>query len=178
MKYFFILFISIILAACSSNEEQLSTEETVKEKEAIVEVLKAYNRAYEKKNFPAMVEYLANDLTFFGSDSAETIKSLTEFKEAIQKQWEETDSMRYGEMTDVYILLDSKGRIASTIYGIPLDLWTNGNHIHLFLRVARTLKKEGGKWVIVSGITGITVASKSPKELLPKKAEAPPESQP
>lgn len=173
MKFYFTLFISFILIACSSKEEQLSTEETVREKEAIVETLRAYNKAYEKKNFPAMVEYLANDLTFFGSDSAETIKSLTEFKEAIQKQWEETDSMRYGEMTDIYILLDSKGKIASAIYGIPLDLWTNGNYIHLFLRVARTLKKEGGKWVIASGITGITVASKSPKELLPKKQETP-----
>jgi ketosteroid isomerase-like protein len=113
-----------------------------------------------------MVRYLANDLTFFGSDSAETIKSLSEFKVAIEKQWQDIDSMRYGDMVDVYILMDSKGKLASAIYGIPLELWSGGKNVRLFLRVARTLKKEGGNWVIVSGITGITRASKSIKEIM------------
>jgi hypothetical protein len=112
-----------------------------------------------------MVRYLANDLTIFGSDSGETVKSLSEFKVAIEKQWQEIDSMKYGDMMDIYILMDSKGKIASAIYGVPLRLWSGGRSVHLFLRVARTLKKEGGSWVIASGITGITRSSKSIKEL-------------
>ncbi len=167
MFSFFLMF----LYSCSREDTQLSTEELVKEKDAVVAVLEAYNRAYEQKNFNAMVDYLANDLTFFGSDSAETIKSLTEFKEAIQKQWEEVDSMKYGKMQDIFVLVDSKGKIASAIFGVPLDMWVNGNYVHLFLRIARTLKKEGGKWVIVSGITGITIASKSPKELIKQQQQ-------
>ncbi len=166
MKYFVTLFILFLLFSCSTSEEQLSTEEEVKEKDKVIEVLKAYNKAYEKKNFSEMVRYLANDLTFFGSDSAETIKSLSEFKVAIEKQWEDIDSMRYGNMVDIFVLIDSKGKLASAIYGIPLELWTNGKYVRLFLRVARTLKKEGGNWVIASGITGITRASKSVKELV------------
>ncbi len=166
MKFFIPLFILLLLFSCSTSEEQLSTEEEVKEKDKVIEVLKAYNKAYEKKNFSEMVRYLANDLTFFGSDSAETIKSLSEFKVAIEKQWEDIDSMRYGDMVDIFILMDSKGKLASAIYGIPLELWTNGKNVRLFLRVARTLKKEGGNWVIASGITGITRASKSVKELI------------
>lgn len=166
MKFFIPLFILFLLFSCSTSEEQLSTEEEVKEKDKVIEVLKAYNKAYEKKNFSEMVRYLANDLTFFGSDSAETIKSLSEFKVAIEKQWEDIDSMRYGDMVDIFILMDSKGKLASAIYGIPLELWTNGKNVRLFLRVARTLKKEGGNWVIASGITGITRASKSVKELI------------
>jgi ketosteroid isomerase-like protein len=166
MKYFLTIFILLVLFACSTNEEQLSTEEEVKEKDKVIEVLKAYNKAYEKKNFSEMVRYLANDLTFFGSDSAETIKSLSEFKVAIEKQWQDIDSMHYGDMVDVYILMDSKGKLASAIYGVPLELWSGRKNVRLFLRVARTLKKEGGNWVIVSGITGITRASKSIKEIM------------
>lgn len=165
MKFFLPFLLLLFLVSCSSSEEQLSTEEEVREKEKIVDVLKSYNKAYEKKNFSEMVRYLANDLTFFGSDSGETVKSLSEFKIAIEKQWQEIDSMKYGDMVDVYILMDSRGRIASAIYGIPLQLWSNGRSVHLFLRVARTLKKEGGNWVIASGITGITRASKSVKDL-------------
>lgn len=166
MKYFITVFIILFLFACSTSEEQLTTEEMVKEKDAVLAVLQSYNNAYEHKNFPAMVDYLANDLTFFGSDSAEVIKSLTEFKEQIQKQWADMDTIRYGTMTDIFILLDPKGKVASVIYGIPMDIWTKGNQIHLFLRVSRTLKKEGGKWVIVSGITSITRASKTATEIL------------
>ncbi|MFN3307453.1 MAG: nuclear transport factor 2 family protein [Candidatus Kapaibacteriota bacterium] len=166
MKYLIPILILTFIIACSSSDEQISTEEEIKEKEKVVEVLKAYNNAYQKKNFSEMVRYLANDLTFFGSDSGETVKSLTEFKIAIEKQWEDIDSMRFGEMSDIYILMDSRGRIASVIYGVPLQIWSGGKNVSLFLRVARTLKKEGGNWVIASGITGITRASKSVKELL------------
>lgn len=166
MKFLLPFLILSLLVSCLSSEEQLSTEEEIKEKEKVVEVLKAYNYAYQKKNFTEMVRYLANDLTFFGSDSGETVKSLTEFKIAIEKQWEDVDSMKFGEMSDIYILMDSRGRIASAIYGIPLQIWSKGKGVNLFLRVARTLKKEGGNWVIASGITGITRASKSVKELL------------
>lgn len=165
MKFLLPFLLVFLLLSCSTSEEQLSTEEEVREKEKIVEVLKSYNRAYEKKNFSEMVRFLANDLTFFGSDSGETVKSLSEFKVAIEKQWQEIDSMKYGDMVDIYILMDSKGKIASAIYGVPLQLWSNGRSVHLFLRVARTLKKEGGNWVIASGITGITRASKSVKDL-------------
>lgn len=165
MKYLLLSFFFMILFSCST-EDRISIEEEVKEKEKVVEVLKAYNKAYEKKNFSEMVRYLANDLIFFGSDSGETVKSLTEFKIAIEKQWEDIDSMRYGDMVDVYILMDSRGKIASAIYGVPVQYWTNGKSVRLFLRVARTLKKEGGNWVIASGITGITRPSKSVKELL------------
>ncbi|ROL57759.1 DUF4440 domain-containing protein [Bacteroidetes/Chlorobi group bacterium Naka2016] len=165
MRYFLPILLMFLLLSCSTSEDQLSTEEEVKEKERIVEVLKAYNKAYEKKNFSEMVRFLANDLTFFGSDSGETVKSLSEFKIAIEKQWQEVDSMKYGDMVDVYILMDSKGKIASAIYGVPLQMWSNGKSVNLFLRVARTLKKEGGNWVIASGITGITRTSKSVKDL-------------
>ncbi len=166
MKYLLPILILTFLFSCTGSDEQLSTEEEIKEKEKVVEVLKAYNYAYQKKNFSEMVRYLANDLTFFGSDSGETVKSLTEFKIAIEKQWEDVDSMKFGEMSDIYILMDSRGRIASAIYGVPLQIWSGGKGVTLFLRIARTLKKEGGNWVIASGITGITRASKSVKELL------------
>ncbi|MGB9913366.1 MAG: hypothetical protein ACPLRO_08375, partial [Candidatus Kapaibacteriota bacterium] len=66
MKYFLLFLLTFILLSCSTSEEQLSTEEEVREKEKIVELLKAYNKAYERKNFSEMVRYLANDLTFFG----------------------------------------------------------------------------------------------------------------
>lgn len=166
MKYFLTSFIVLLFFSCSTSQDQLSTEEMIKEKEAVIAVLNAYNKAYEQKNFPAMVDYLANDLTFFGSDSAEVIKSLTEFKEQIQKQWADMDTIRYGKMTDIFVLIDPKGKIASVIYGIPMDIWTKDSNIHLFLRVSRTLKKEGGRWVIVSGITSLTRASKSATEIL------------
>ncbi|MFW5662923.1 MAG: nuclear transport factor 2 family protein, partial [Bacteroidota bacterium] len=152
---YLILIISLVLLSCSRQREYLTPMEIEEEKETVIEVCKKFNEASEEKSFSKIVETLGHEIMFFGTDSAEVIKSFPEFKQNFIAQWEEYDVLDYGEMRDVAVFMDDDATLASVIFGIPLYVKKTGYENRYYLRVARTLKKEENKWVIVSGIVGI-----------------------
>ena len=154
-KYLLFLFLLIIVASCAPSVEPLTDKEIQTEKNAILDVIKAYNTASQEKDFAGILPTLADDVIFFGTDSAEVIRNLNEFKRKITEQFNEVDEVRYGKMSDVSILIDPYGKFASIIYGMPLTVVKDNKIENLFVRVARTLRKEDGRWVIASGIIGV-----------------------
>ncbi|TAL69811.1 MAG: hypothetical protein EPN82_04095 [Bacteroidetes bacterium] len=151
-------FISILIIAfaCAPKEKELTADQIANEKQAIIKVMKEYNSASEAKSWSRLVETLASEVRFYGTDSAEVITTFDDYKEKILNQWNLFDSQKYGNMTDIHIEMDPSATFASIIYGIPFDVTIGQKIAHLFLRIQRTLKKENDKWVIVSGIVGAT----------------------
>jgi ketosteroid isomerase-like protein len=154
-KYLPFLILLILVASCAPSVEPLTNQEIEAEKQAVIEVMKSYNAAFQQKDFAGILPTLATDVVFFGTDSAEVIKNLNEFKRKLTEQFNDVDEMRYGEMSDISIQMDPYGNFASIIYGMPLTVVKDNIIEHLFLRVARTLRKEDGRWVIISGIIGV-----------------------
>lgn len=152
---FFGISLILVLNACSPKEKYPTPTEIEAEKQAIIKVINDYNRANENENFSEIVETLANEVVFFGTDSAEVIKTIADYKEAIIKQWDEYDSMKYYDLKDVSIFMDDKATWATIYFGMPADLSRNNVKQHYYLRGSRTLKKEDGKWHIASGTLGI-----------------------
>lgn len=149
----------IMLIACGPASDDLTPEEIAREKEAVVQVIKTYNEAMQKKNFAGIVPTLSEDVIFYGTDSSEIIKSLSEYKQKLTQQFNSYDQMIYGDMVNVEIFMDKRGTLASIIYGIPTTLNKGGQSERLFLRTSRTLKKEQGNWHIISGVVGIVGTS-------------------
>jgi len=164
-KLFYLLIITIfILPSCQTEQKYLTVEEIKKEETEILKVLVAYNKASEDKNFAELLKTLADSVVFFGSDQGEVIKTFADYKEAIQKQWEEYEYTKYGDITDLFIAMDNRATLASVIYGVPLQAkLKNGINEEVFLRVSRTLRKQNDKWVIVSGITSIPRVKPTPQ---------------
>lgn len=166
---FFILIVTLI--SCGPQKApELTPEERKKEEEAVMRVIKEYNAAYQTKNYSQLTETLSEDVIFFGSDSAETIKSLTQFKKKIEEDTQNT-TYKYGEPVDVHIIMDNGATVASVIYGMSTTLtFSEGNlkdkQASFFLRVARTLKKSKGRWYIASGIISITQTSQASSEIM------------
>jgi hypothetical protein len=148
------LFFLIFLAGCAPQKQGLTFQDIEKEKQVIIQVMKDYNKAAEEKNFSAMIETLAGEVIFFGTDSSEVIKTIADLRTKMQEQWKAFDKMKYGDMYDVSIQMDDNATLASIIFGTPLEITIGDQTAKLFIRVARTLKKEKGQWVIVSGIVG------------------------
>ncbi|MCE5304384.1 MAG: nuclear transport factor 2 family protein [Chloroherpetonaceae bacterium] len=144
-----------VLVSCQTEPRVLTTDEINKEKQAILQVIENYNRASEQKNFAELVNTLADSVTFFGTDEGEVIKTFADFKVAIQKQWDAYDYTKYGPLTDVYIVMDKNATIASVLFGGSFEASLGGKTENLFLRGARTLKKQNDKWVIVSGLLSV-----------------------
>ncbi len=142
------------LASCCPEPKDMTKDQIDAEKEAIIKVVKDYNKASEEKNFSAMVDILASEVIFFGTDSSEIIRSFGEFKRQMLEQWERYDKMDYGDLVDVSIQMDKKATFASIIYGSSCKITKDNTEKLIFLRTQRTLVKEKDKWVIISGIVG------------------------
>lgn len=171
MKAFFpILLIAVILASCGPEKPKaLSDEQIKKEKDAVKNVIEKYNAAYSEKSLYKIVELLAKEPVFFGTDSAETINTMGDFQTEMTKQWSLYKEEKFGPMADVSIQMDDHASFASIIYGMPCEqLHIDGTTSKIYLRYARILKKEKDKWVIVSGIAGATTKGQSNTELLQK----------
>lgn len=145
----------ILLSACDSKKEFLSPLEIETEKENVKEVIQDFHKATEEKNFGKIVETLADEVIFFGTDSSEIIKTFADFKKAIEKQWQDYEKITYDELRDVSIQMDDQATLASIIYGVNAVFVKNGIEEKYYLRIARILRKKNNKWLIVSGIVGI-----------------------
>lgn len=150
------LFMILILVSCGKPEKKfLSPDQIAKEKEKVKKVVEAYNEASEEENFADLVETLADEVQFFGTDSSEIISTFPDFKRAMMKQWDQYDKISYGELKNVFIQMDDQATFASIYFGVPLTITIGDETNHYFLRGNRTLKKEKNKWVIVSGALSI-----------------------
>lgn len=150
----FLILIISLMSACGPEKEEMTSADYKNEEAAIKKVMEDYTKAAEDKDFSAMIETLAGEVIFFGTDSSEVIKTFPDYKDKMNEQWKVFDKIKYGEMYDISIQMDDRATFASIIYGTPCEITIGDQKANLFLRVARTLKKEKGKWVIVSGIVG------------------------
>ncbi|PKL86928.1 MAG: hypothetical protein CVV22_02220 [Ignavibacteriae bacterium HGW-Ignavibacteriae-1] len=154
LQIILILIVSFFLA-CQPKPKFLSPLEIQNEKEKVQKVIVDFHVALEDKNFGKLVETLADEVIFFGTDSSEIIKTFADFKMAIDKQWKDYDKIDYGELRDVSIQMDDNATLASIIYGTNAVITIAGVNVEYYLRIARILRKKDDRWLIVSGIVGI-----------------------
>ncbi|HPU23386.1 MAG TPA: nuclear transport factor 2 family protein [Candidatus Kapabacteria bacterium] len=157
MKKFVLILLSFafIFSACKEEKVALSPERIRIEKDKVLETIKAFHTAYEKKDFGSMIPTLAGEVVFFGTDSGEVITTFSDYKQKMLEQWQEYDIMKYSEPYDVFIEMDPFGNFASIIYGVQLYVKKQNYENTYQVRAARTLRREKDKWVIVSGIVSI-----------------------
>ena len=122
IKILLSLLCIVIVTACTPKERELTTEDITREHQAIMNVMKKNIKATEDKNFSELVETLAKEVVFFGTDSSEVITTFPDFKKKMLNQWSLFDKQKYGEMSDVSIQMDNNATFASMIFGIPFDV--------------------------------------------------------
>lgn len=151
----FSLLMAVLFFGCEPKKQFLTQQEIVVEKEKIKNVIIAFNKASGEENFGKMVEYLSDEVTFFGTDSAEVMKTFAEYKKAIDQQWQVYDKIAYGNLIDETIFIDQQGTLATIFYGTTASVTQQGITNNFYLRGARVLEKKDDKWLIKGGLTGI-----------------------
>ncbi len=162
-----ILSMMIFLVSCGIEKKDDPVVDAEAEKKAVHDVVVLYHKAAEDLNFAQMEETLAENVIFYGTDSAETIKSRAEFQDKF-KQQQSTYKIKYLNLVDETILMDDKATVASIIYGMPINITYDGKVYHAFTRNAKNLKKEKGRWVISSGMIGLAATGPDYTEFLQK----------
>lgn len=149
------MLVAIALSGCEPKKKFLTPEELDLEKEKIKMVIDKFNEASHEKNFGKMVEFLDDEVIFFGTDSSEIIKTFADYKKAIDQQWQVYDKITYSDLNDVSVFIDQEATTATIFYGTNAEVVKSGISNNFYLRGARVLKKKNNKWLIVGGLTGI-----------------------
>lgn len=162
-----IMSLLVFLISCGIEKKDEPPIDLEAEKKAVHDVVVLYHKAAEELNFAKTEETLAENVIFYGTDSAETIKSRAEFQDKF-KQQQTTYKIKYLDLVDETILMDDKATVASIIYGMPINITYDGKEYHAFTRNAKNLKKEKGRWVISSGMIGLAATGPDYTEFLKK----------
>ena len=157
------LLLPFALASCSGHGK-MSPQDLANEKLVVQATATRFWKAYEQKDYAT-----AGELTFFGTDSAEVIKSLAQWEALMKNDWELFDSTHFGDPQNVSIQVSSHGELASLVYEVPDVSLVEGKQVESLDRFAMTLIKENGEWRIIQGMTAVATVGQSSADLVARR---------
>ncbi len=93
----------------------------------------------------------SSNLTFFGSDAAEVVRTRSEWETLMRNDWQLFETTRFGEPRNLAIQISDNGKVGSIVYEVPDISLVEGKSIESLDRFAMTMRKEGDAWRIVQG---------------------------
>jgi hypothetical protein len=159
---------------CSREIVGISKE--IRDKGEIAAALVRFWQAYERKDLATMSGLLTNssDLTFFGSDAAEVIKTRRDWEDLMRNDWQLFESTKFGEPRNLAIQISDDRKLASAVYEVQDVSIVDGKSVESLDRFAVTMRKESGAWRVVHGMTAVATRGQSSAEIVARrKLQAP-----
>lgn len=168
----------LIVSGCGSKEKsgnQATMNDTAAaasndmvEQDAIKKVISDFESAYIAEDWSRIQPLLAGDFRFFGTDSAEVINSVADFRKQMENDWSLVDSVRIGQMRNFSMIMDASREIASVTYEVPYMANMGGQPMRATMRFAQTFRKEGGGWKMARGLVAMATVGQSSAEMAEK----------
>lgn len=157
---------SLWISGCGP--EKLTPAEQAREKMAVEAVVAGFWKAHETKDARSMNRFLtaSPDFLFFGSDSAEVIRTRAQWEAQKRDDVQLFESLRCGALKNFSVLIDERGEFATALGEIPLDVQTGGEGSHSLDRFALVMTKEQGEWRIRQGLITFATVGQSSAELV------------
>jgi len=166
-----LLAIVALLAGCGP--PKTSPGDAAAEKKAIETLVSDFWKGYEAKNVAATLKLYTSsgDLLFFGTDSAEVIRTIPQWENQAKNDWELFQTVKFGALKNIAVLLAGDGELGSIVCEIPVDMTVGGQQSHSLFRFAGIARKENGGWRLVHGMVAIATVGQSSSELVAKMKE-------
>src|SRR5262249_49330500 len=115
-----------------------------REKAELLSTIARFWQAYERKELATMSAVLttSTDLTFFGSDAAEVIRTRQDWENLMRNDWQLFESTKFGEPRTLAIQISEDGKLASAVYEVSDVSLIEGKSVDSLDRFALTLRKE------------------------------------
>jgi len=147
MKYYFVLFIIIILVSCTNNPKKESNKvDAVSEKEAIQTLLNNWHLNASEANFDAYFNAMSDKSIFIGTDASENW-NIEAFKNFSKPHFDKGKAWDFNAI-DRNIYMDTEGNIAW--FDELLDTWMG------ICRGSGVLKKTDNSWKIEHYVLSLT----------------------
>lgn len=157
-----------MITGCKSGG--LTTEEINTEKDKIKTRIETYLLSYTNKDVDKIIAMLSSskDFCFLGSDVLEINKSKSDFQNQLINDWKLFDSVRFGEINNLSIILSECGDLAVAVFDGQMTIIVRGNQSKNFFRMSNTFVKENGLWKLVQVLSSIPSVGESSAELIQK----------
>jgi ketosteroid isomerase-like protein len=168
----FLVLLMVIASGCSSQKP--AAEDIAKEKEAVKAVIADFSQAYQSKDLAGVTKLISSsgEFLFFGTDSAEVLKSKADFETQMNNDWQLFESAKLGEPRNLSIQMSNDGQLAFAIYEASFDATIGGQPSHSLVRFAHGMRKEEGQWRFIQGMAAFATVGQSSAEMAAKMKEA------
>ena len=168
-KSILLLLVASVLTSCVSSRK--APMEVDRDRAEVVATVIRFWQAYERKDLAALSNLLttADDFTFFGSDAAEVVKTRREWEELMQNDWQLFEKTKFGEPRNIAVQISADKQLASIVYEVTDISLVEGKNIESLDRFAMTMRKEGGAWRIVQGMTAVATKGGSSAEIAARR---------
>ncbi len=167
MKFFIsFLVLTVLFAGCDNNkltQDQINTEKNV-----IIARIESFIVSYQKKDLSTILSMLSssNDFLFFGSDLAEIVKSKADFQNQLIQDWKLFESIQFGDLRNVDILISNSGDFANSIFEVPMKAVISETPSSITIRMDLCFLKEDRVWKIRQALVSIPSVGQSSSELV------------
>ena len=167
-----ILLLVLLAAGCGAQKP--AAVDVAKEKEAIKAVIASFGQAYQAKDLAGIGKLVSSsgEFLFFGTDSAEVMKSKADFEAQMANDWQVFESAKIGEPRNLAIQVSNDGQIAFAVWETTMDVVVGGQSSQAPVRFADGFRKEDGQWRLVQGVASAATVGQSSSETLMKMKNA------
>ncbi|HTY01367.1 MAG TPA: hypothetical protein VMG09_15185, partial [Bacteroidota bacterium] len=101
--YRIVAFVLIVVLCVGCGPTKMSPGDITVQKKAVESLASGFWKANEAKDLPALTKLFttSGDLMFYGTDSAEVIKTVSQWEAQAKADWELFQSIKFGEMRNV-----------------------------------------------------------------------------
>jgi ketosteroid isomerase-like protein len=173
MKKLLYLF-ALTLFFTSCNQDEMSSKQLASEKNAIEDQIQKLLSGYSAKDIEAVksVFSASDELIVFGTDAREVFRSLSDWEEQLNNDFQLFESAKFGALQNLSIQISKSGDLAVAFFEAPAEMIFEGQTYPSFFRSARTFKKENDSWLIVQSLSATASEGQSSAELVKQMEEA------
>jgi ketosteroid isomerase-like protein len=170
-KIIYFIALTLILTCC--NQDEMSSEQLASEKNAIEGQIQKLLSGYSAKDVEAVISVFSksDELIVFGTDAKEIFRSLSEFEDQLNNDFQLFESVKFGVVQNLSIQISKSGDLAVAVFEAPAEMVFDGQINKSFFRSARTWKKENDSWLIVQSLSATASEGRSSAELIEQTEE-------
>lgn len=170
MKILIYLLILVLLTiGCDS--KRMSQDQVNAEKDVLRARIESFLISYQSKDLNTILSMLSSskNFFFFGSDLAEINRSKSDFQNQLVQDWKLFDSIAFGDLRNVDLVISRSGEFANTIFEVPMKVVISKIPFSFTMRFALCFNKEDGVWKIQQGLVYVPSVGQSSAELVQSK---------
>lgn len=166
-----ISFLLTILLMIACDSPKPSQDQINVEKDIIRARIESFLISYQNKDLDTILSMLTSskNFLFLGSDLAEINKSKSDFQNQLVQDWKLFDSITFGDIRNIDIVISKSFDIANAIFEVPMKVVISKIPSALTIRFDLSFTNEKGVWKIQQGLVYVPSIGQSSSELVQSK---------